>query len=199
MIGIMRHGKTEWNVLHKIQGRTDIPLNEEGKKAAFDAVDRYKDLKFDICYVSPLIRARETADIFLKDRNCELKVDDRITELSFGNFEGTANIYSMPDHPLYKLFFDTENYVAVNGAESLDDLYKRVGSFIDDCLKPCIEEDKNVLVLAHGALNACLINSLINNPRKDYWKYGQNNCEIFKFYPDDMELTLRINKKSIRL
>ena len=31
MLYIMRHGKTEWNALHKIQGRTDIPLNEEGK------------------------------------------------------------------------------------------------------------------------------------------------------------------------
>ena len=34
MLYIMRHGKTEWNALHKIQGRTDIPLNEEGRLMA---------------------------------------------------------------------------------------------------------------------------------------------------------------------
>ena len=32
MLYIMRHGKTEWNELHKLQGRTDIPLNEEGRR-----------------------------------------------------------------------------------------------------------------------------------------------------------------------
>ena len=34
MLYIMRHGKTEWNELHKLQGRTDIPLNEEGRQMA---------------------------------------------------------------------------------------------------------------------------------------------------------------------
>ena len=66
MLYIMRHGKTEWNELHKLQGRTDIPLNEEGRKMAEQAREKYKDVSFDICYCSPLIRARETAEIVLQ-------------------------------------------------------------------------------------------------------------------------------------
>ena len=50
MLYIMRHGKTDWNAKHKLQGRTDIPLNEEGIQMAEQAKEKYKDVNFDICY-----------------------------------------------------------------------------------------------------------------------------------------------------
>lgn len=199
MIGIMRHGKTDWNVYHKIQGQTDIELNDDGRAAAVAAASKYKDMHFDVCYVSPLKRARETARIFLKDTDTQIIIDDRIKELGFGSYEGTKDVYQKPDCPLYKLFFDTENYVAMGGSESISELYDRVRSFLDERLKPHIEKGENVLVIAHGALNACLINILLDNPVKDYWKYGQANCEIFRFFPDDIEKTKRINSKTIDL
>ena len=43
MLYIMRHGKTDWNAKHKLQGRTDIPLNEEGIQMAEQAKEKYKD------------------------------------------------------------------------------------------------------------------------------------------------------------
>lgn len=46
MLYIMRHGKTEWNVKHKLQGRTDIPLNEEGRIMAEHAAEEYRDIQF---------------------------------------------------------------------------------------------------------------------------------------------------------
>ena len=67
MLYIMRHGKTQWNALHKLQGRTDIPLNEEGRKMAEEAREEYKDVALDICYCSPLCRAYETAEIVLQE------------------------------------------------------------------------------------------------------------------------------------
>ena len=73
---IMRHGKTDWNEKHKIQGRTDIPLNDEGRKMAAAAAEEYKDIHFDICFCSPLIRAKETAQIFLSARNIPIIYDD---------------------------------------------------------------------------------------------------------------------------
>ena len=65
----MRHGKTDWNAKHKLQGRTDIPLNEEGIQMAEQAKEKYKDVNFDICYCSPLVRAKQTAEIVLEGRN----------------------------------------------------------------------------------------------------------------------------------
>ena len=88
MLYIMRHGRTDWNAAHKLQGCSDIPLNNEGRQMAEEAHKKYKDLKFDVCYCSPLIRARETAEIFLRGTNVPIIEDKRLHEMSFGIYEG---------------------------------------------------------------------------------------------------------------
>ena len=58
MLYIMRHGRTDWNERNKLQGRTDIPLNAAGRKMAEEAAAVYKNVPLDVCYCSPLARAR---------------------------------------------------------------------------------------------------------------------------------------------
>ena len=101
---IIRHGQTDWNVEHKLQGRTDIPLNENGRKMAVEAHEKYKDIKIDICYSSPLSRAYETAQTVLEGRNVQIIRDDRLMEMSFGKYEGLKDVLNMPEHSVYKLF-----------------------------------------------------------------------------------------------
>ena len=43
MLYIMRHGRTDWNDAYKLQGRTDIPLNDAGRRMAQEAAQRYRD------------------------------------------------------------------------------------------------------------------------------------------------------------
>ena len=86
MLYIMRHGKTEWNKKKKLQGRTDIPLCQEGIEMAEKAREEYKDVHLDICYCSPLIRARKTAGILLEGRNVPIVTDDRLKEMCFGEY-----------------------------------------------------------------------------------------------------------------
>lgn len=81
MLYIMRHGKTDWNAVHRLQGSEDIPLNEEGRQMARDARKKYGDLRFDICYCSPLQRAQETAEIFLEGSGTPILTDDRLREM----------------------------------------------------------------------------------------------------------------------
>ena len=71
MLYIIRHGRTDWNDRHKLQGHTDIPLNDEGRRMAENAAEEYKDVHFDICYCSPLVRAKETAEILLRGPSAE--------------------------------------------------------------------------------------------------------------------------------
>ena len=189
MIGIMRHGRTDWNIVHKIQGRTDIPLNKEGIDSAKEAREKVLACNFDVCYVSPLKRARQTAQIVTEGTDLVPVIDERLKELGFGDFEGMEGAFGKPQHPLYKFFFDTEHYEAKCGAESVEELMTRVESFYNDVLKALIEEGKNVLIVAHGALNAALITFLMGNSVKDFWAYGQSNCSVFKFYPEDLERT----------
>ena len=79
MLYILRHGKTDWNAAHKLQGKTDIPLNEEGINMAHDAAKECRDIHFDVCYSSPLIRAKQTAEIVLEGRDIPIITDSRLT------------------------------------------------------------------------------------------------------------------------
>ena len=89
MLYIMRHGRTDWNDRHKLQGSTDIPLNENGRAMAEKAREEYRDIPLDECWCSPLIRARETAEIVLRDRGIPIRIDERLREMGFGTYEGT--------------------------------------------------------------------------------------------------------------
>ena len=115
MLYIMRHGRTEWNELHKLQGRTDIPLNEIGRSMARDAHYEYADVHFDLCFSSPLKRAKETAEIVLKDRNVPIKTDERLVEMSFGDYEGLANSFQIPNCPINVIFKDPALYTGSVG------------------------------------------------------------------------------------
>ncbi|MCR4722024.1 MAG: histidine phosphatase family protein [Lachnospiraceae bacterium] len=196
MIGILRHGKTDWNVLHKIQGRTDTVLNEEGISSAKEAGNEVAECNFDICFVSPLKRARQTAEIVTEGLGIKTVIDERLIEISFGEYEGTEGVYGKPNHPLHDFFFAPAEYKATKGAESIDDLFLRIQSFYDEILRKLTDERKNVLIVAHGAFNAGLITFLLGNEKKDFWAYGQSNCSMFRFYPEDIERTLEENRST---
>lgn len=181
MLYIMRHGQTDWNVKHKMQGRTDIPLNDTGRKMAADAAEEYKDVHFDICFCSPLVRAKETAGIFLKNRDIPIVTDDRLMEMSFGEFEGVEDSFKIPDCPINTLFREPEKYTAPpGGAESFEHLFSRTGEFLREKVYPLLEQEKDVLIIGHGAMNCSIVCQVKNIPIKDFWSAGIENCKLMK-------------------
>ncbi len=178
MLYVMRHGKTDWNLLYKLQGGVDIPLNDMGRKMAAEAAEEYKNVHFDICYSSPLIRAHETAKIFLSNRNIPIITDQRIKEMSFGIYEGAEHVFDHPEWPVYQLFKNPELYNPPQGAESFEDLFKRVGDFLNSVIKKELEEKKDILIVAHGALNSAIITMVKKLALKDFWSFGIPNCKL---------------------
>lgn len=178
MLYIIRHGKTDWNEKRKLQGRTDIALNEEGRLMAEKAGEEYREVHFDICYCSPLIRAKETAQLILKDRNIPVIYDDRLKEMSFGEYEGTENSSKKPECPIYDFFNHPEQYQAVGGAESFEELFSRTGEFIKEKLEPQLAEGKDILIVGHGAMNSSIICQMKKLPLKDFWSAGIENCKL---------------------
>ena len=79
-IYVIRHGETNANKEGVLQGSSDWPLNENGIKLAKLTGQNMKDIKFDICYSSPLIRAKDTAKYVLGEsgNNTEIIFDDRL-------------------------------------------------------------------------------------------------------------------------
>lgn len=178
MIYIMRHGKTVWNQLHKLQGSIDIPLNEQGREMAREARSKYPDLHFDICYCSPLSRARETAELFLAGSGTPIVLDDRLREMSFGDYEGTENVFEKPDCPVWKLFKDPTHYEAVDNAESFESLFRRTGEFIREVLIPADDAGKRILIVGHGAMSASILSQFRDVPLANFWDQLLGNCAL---------------------
>src|SRR3981189_2768526 len=101
VIYYVRHGLTDWNVQHRLQGRHDVPLNREGRAQAVRCAEILCDLfARDGCaaqepaYVSsPPGRARETMELMRATLGLALdgyRVDDRLAEIAFGEWEGVT-------------------------------------------------------------------------------------------------------------
>ena len=181
MLYIMRHGRTDWNDLYKIQGRTDIPLNEQGRAQALRAREESRDIPLDICFCSPLQRARETAEIVLSGRDIPIITDERLCEMSFGEYEGMENAFSHPDCPVNLIFQHPEQYKeSVGGAETFDELFARTGEFLRDRIDPLMEQGKNVLIIGHGAMNLSIIGIIREIPIRDFWSPGIENCKLIR-------------------
>lgn len=178
MLYILRHGKTDWNQVRKLQGSTDIPLNAEGRAMAAEAGKANRDLPLDVCYCSPLSRAKETAEIFLAGRQIPVITDERLMEMHFGIYEGMEDVTSQPDCPIWNMFRDPVNYRSCNGAESFESLFERTGKFMEEVIQPELAKGKNILIVGHGAMNASIICRLKKIPLEHFWDQLQANCQL---------------------
>lgn len=88
-IGLIRHGETDWNAQRRIQGRTDIPLNDRGRAQARAAAEQLLHQGWHRVYTSPLQRAADTAAIVARVLGLpDPAVVDDVAERSFGEIEG---------------------------------------------------------------------------------------------------------------
>lgn len=180
MLYIMRHGQTQWNAQGRLQGQTDIPLNEVGRAGAAAAREKYGCIPLDVCFASPLKRALETAEIFLRGREVPIYTDDRLKEMFFGDFEGEYDVLKHPEYPIYPLFADPANYVPTGGTESYPELYARLEAFLREKVQPRLDKGENVLIVAHGAVNCCLLSIVRKTPLADIWKPFHPNCALIQ-------------------
>lgn len=181
MLYLIRHGRTDWNDKRKLQGWTDVPLNEEGKRMAEAAAKEYADVHFDVCYCSTLVRARETAEILLKGRDIPIYYDERLKEMGFGIYEGYERSFDTPGCPVNIIFKSPENYnFEIEGAESWDDIFSRTGEFLEEVAYPLVKQGKDVLIVGHGAMNSCITCQVKNKPLSDFWSESIENCKLKK-------------------
>lgn len=181
-IYVLRHGETTANKLGAFQGWTDNPLNEAGE---FLAIETGKGLlkegvKFDVCFCSPLIRARQTAKLVLEysENDCPVIYDERIKEVNNGDYEGVRIINPEPQ---YKDFIDgwMNDSFSVGrfpNGESAEDVCLRTQAFLRELVQK--NEYETVLLSTHGAALRGMLNFLYEN-KKDFW-HGRipYNCSI---------------------
>lgn len=203
---IIRHGETEWNTVRRLQGQTDIALNENGRALARVTARALQKIPFALAFTSPLGRAVETAELILSGRDgtrivqyaaypygdkpetagpvktIPLILEERIREISFGVLEGRSILPEFGEikDPDFHYFFDEpERYQPPEYGESIDSLYRRTGDFLAE-LK-CREEltGKTILVSTHGAASRALLANITKCSRSEFWGKGvPKNCAV---------------------
>ncbi|MBQ6814925.1 MAG: histidine phosphatase family protein [Lachnospiraceae bacterium] len=178
---IVRHGETLWNKARRLQGNTDIQLNESGRSVAIKTGEALKETYFDVIYSSPLSRAYETACLIRGQRNIEIIKDDRLKELSFGNLEG-QNIDDMlaDENSCFKHFFDKPHlYMPDENGEALEELCKRTADFMEDVIMPRADKLNRVMIVGHGAMNKSIMCYIKKHGIDRFWSGGlQKNCNV---------------------
>ena len=139
---LIRHGQTDWNAERRLQGSTDIPLNDVGRGQARDAVAVVSGYAWDTIVSSPLSRAAETADMIAAGLG--LTVARRLPELSERSFGPAEGLQAGPELDALRI------EGGFRGAESEDEAADRGLT----ALEALAEEFRGgrVLVVAHGTL-----------------------------------------------
>ena len=146
MLGLVRHGQTDWNLALLLQGSTDVPLNDTGRLQAQQGASKINAGDWDVLLCSPLDRARETADAFGLVLGLRPIVVGGLIERSFGSAEGLSIAEWRTLH---------ETHDQIDGIETLAQLTKRASALLD--LIASEYSGLRVLAISHGALIRKLI------------------------------------------
>jgi broad specificity phosphatase PhoE len=147
VLGLLRHGQTDWNIDFRLQGVTDTQLNETGIAQAKDAAAAITAAHWDAVITSPLIRARDTAEIVAnKNKFDQPLVEPLLIERSFGEAEGLM-------HDQWVAKYSNTNEVP--GGESLVALEQRANLLLSTIATEY--RGKRVIAVSHGALIRVLL------------------------------------------
>ena len=174
-IYIVRHGQTNMNGVHALQGRSDSPLNSTGVEQARNVAHALADrgVSFDAVYSSPLQRAVRTAHIIAPE--VPIVVDERLIEMDYGPYEGADLRNLSPE--LATFFSDFVHNPAPAGMEQLSHVVERAGCFIEDLR--VLPEAANVLVSTHAIAMKGLLEYLTPDSRGSYWSKYVGNCAVY--------------------
>jgi probable phosphoglycerate mutase len=191
---ILRHGETDWNKAKKVQGSVDIPLNGFGRQLAKGTAKGFGNIHFDLAYTSPLLRAKETAEIILEGRETPLHIDKRLEEINFGIYEGMLCDSESNSEEFWafdKLFTKPDEYIPVEG-ETLESLSRRTGDFLEELQEKFKGQDKQILIATHGAtLNALLNHVKGNHEIANFWPGSVfPNCGVAVVNVEDGDYTI---------
>lgn len=170
----VRHGETEWNNNGKIQGGTDIPLNDKGLGQAASTRALFNGNKPDLIVCSPLLRALQTAKIIAEGRNIPIYTDERLRERNYGSFEGRH--FSEVDFS--GIWFP--GGAEPTGIEPLSAFCERIAAAFRDLAKNYA--GKTVLVVSHGGVSiaaSILINKTPQN--KNSKELYIDNCTVMRY------------------
>lgn len=161
-IYLARHGESQWNVLNKVQGQTDIPLTDKGISQAKLLGKRLVGENIEKIYSSDLSRAYETAQIIGKIINVEVETMKEFREINFGIWEGLSKKELLTTYKTeYDMWMKNPESLCLKGAETLVELQARAMEGINKIINSSKNRYNNILIVSHGATIKTLILGLL--------------------------------------
>lgn len=152
---LLRHGQTDWNAIRRIQGQRESDLTETGRGHATRQGAILAGLEGALqtrsLWCSPLRRTRQTAEIALGEEHARVRFDDRLKEVSMGEWEGWlyADLPSRWPKEAARWTNTFDRCVEAPGGEGFEALMARAQSFLDDLETPAV-------IVAHGVINMAI-------------------------------------------
>lgn len=191
---LLRHAESIWNVENRFTGWTNVELSPNGIEDAKTAGIKLREnnFTFDIAFVSPLKRSKQTLEYCLLEmglfNKIEVITDYRLNERHYGALQGLnkddvkkeygeekvhlwrRSYYTRPPaleytDPRFPGNDDTYKDVPLRDlplTESLEDVYKRIVPYYEDYILPVMKSGKKVLICSHGNSFRALIKYLDN-------------------------------------
>lgn len=200
-IYMARHGETDWNVERRIQGSTDIPLNENGIRQAY-SLSNYlerqlcaEDHSLSSVFTSPLKRAKETAEIVGGELHLPVRVISGLEEMNFGVCEGKSWLEAKKEYPKeLEAWEENKQFRRIPGGESYQDVLNRFFSAYSLIKKELEEEksdankEKDILIITHGAVIMLLLSLKEGHSFQDsFIRVRVENARAYFFEEDEIE------------
>jgi probable phosphoglycerate mutase len=176
-IYLVRHGETEWNRVRRFQGRSDLPLNQEGRKQVRALALALKNKPLVAIYTSPLIRALETARLIkVFHPSTPIFEEKGFIEMDLGEFDGMKVQDWAEQYPdIRKAWNENPASVKMPGGESLKEVQARSKETLER-ITLIYPPDATILISSHNFVNLTILCDLLKIPLHRFRELHQENA-----------------------
>ena len=184
LLYVTRHGETEYNVLGRYCGSTDIPLNDIGIAQAHELSERLQGMRFDVIVSSPMLRARQTAGIVCAALNMPYTVYEQFTERNMGVYEGLTREEARERFPdLWNRQCTSKIDDAPDGGETLTQACGRIDGGLNMLRQDY--QGKSILLICHGFAARAVHRYCRNLTFEEMASFVLGNCDVVNYVLDN--------------
>lgn len=188
-ICFIRHGETDWNVARRIQGQTDVPLNETGERQALAMAFNAAHHEFHAIYSSDLQRARTTAEKLAERRGLEVRLLPQLRERHFGSFEGITAAEGAQRYPAaHAKYLARDTAYDFESGESMTAFAARVAAAVDEMTRQ--HAGQAIAAVTHAGVLDILYRKATGRPLHTPRDFAIPNCALNWFRCDRNEWQL---------
>jgi phosphoserine phosphatase len=195
---LIRHGETDWNRIRRFQGRSNLPLNQNGKDQAHALALALEDESLTAIYSSPLIRTLETARLIkVFHPSIPLFEEEGLVEMNLGEFEGMEAQHWAAEYPDFlRTWQETPASVTMPGGESLQEVQTRTIGTLERITK-LYPTESTLLLCSHNFVNLTMLCYALRVPLDRFREVRQETAALNVLYMQGERLWAKVvNERS---